>query len=205
VQIKHYTTRTSRRYLGYNWSNSYPAYNGTSCDNRNVTRYDVLTSPELLNDYIEFHLDYRLLRSDFLFEYSLLRGWGGHIFEYSLLRGWIYLWTQSPERLEKISFWIQLYIQRYKARKIQNHRALNLFLLLFWYSFYLHLFSTALTTPSNLGGCVTDYGTLLNHHCFICVLPTYRLRITYVSRCFAYVFVSPFIYFHTFLVYIWTL
>ena len=28
---------------------------------------------------------------------------------------------------------------------------------LFWYSFYLYLFSTALTTPSTLGGCVTDY------------------------------------------------
>jgi hypothetical protein len=34
--------------------------------------------PELSNDYLEFHL----------FEYSLLRGWGGHLFEYSLLRGW---------------------------------------------------------------------------------------------------------------------
>src|SRR6266566_4513617 len=30
----------------------------------------------------------RLLRFDFLFEYSLLRGWGGHLFKYSLLRGW---------------------------------------------------------------------------------------------------------------------
>jgi len=28
---------------------------------------------------------------------------------------------------------------------------------LFWYSFYLYLFSIALTTPSNLGGCVSDY------------------------------------------------
>jgi len=30
----------------------------------------------------------RLLISDFLFEYSLLRGWRGHLFKYSLLRGW---------------------------------------------------------------------------------------------------------------------
>ena len=28
---------------------------------------------------------------------------------------------------------------------------------LFWYSFYLYLLSTALTTLLNLGGCVTDY------------------------------------------------
>ena len=28
---------------------------------------------------------------------------------------------------------------------------------LFWYSLCIHLFFTALTTPSNLGGCVTDY------------------------------------------------
>ena len=41
------------------------------------------------------------------------------------------------------------------------------------------------------------------YHLYInCVSAAYRLRITYVSRCFSYVLVSPFIYFYTFLVYI---
>jgi len=69
-----------------------------------------------------------------LFEYSLLRGWGGHLFEYSLLRGY-------GGHLFKYSS---------MSRDIKLGSTVSAFIFL----------STALTTPSNLGGCVTDYRTL---------------------------------------------
>ena len=51
-------------------------------------------------------------------------------------------------------------------------------------------------------GTVTDYQYYAKYLRIACVSPAYRLRITYVSRCFGYILVTPFIYFYTFLVYI---
>ena len=83
------TTRTSRWYLRYNWSNSSPAYTGTrpayigtSCDDRNVTRASILahwrmksslTVPKLYPSFL-FWYSFYILFSFYSFDYTIKSG-----------------------------------------------------------------------------------------------------------------------------------
>ena len=81
--------------------------------------------------------------------------------------------------------WFHLQYSQYPSRLSHPFVTPKLYLnFLFWYSFfYLHLFFfTALTTPSNLGGCITDY------QCPTKAYPTKTLLyLISVSPCFSHV------------------
>ena len=102
----------------------------------------------------------------------------------------IFIWQQST------SFGLEAFV---RARYNPIHLLLlKLYLnFLFWYSFYLYLFSIALTTPLNLGGYITDYQYTariqIQLACILTRLPTRSLT-RLITQSITPLLSTPFIY-----------